>query len=122
MESSIAVFLKRWEACELPPTNLALHASALRCVSLPMRRPHAWSHGFTRATLCSKKNVYRSWPRRPAESSFESCQQYESCLGSRCKRCTTARFPLAANKNDHTMPAHTRLPSPARRRPLVLEP
>ena len=55
MESSIAVFLKRWEACELPPTNLALSVSALRCVSLSMRRPHAWSYGFTRATLFYKK-------------------------------------------------------------------
>ena len=113
MESSIAVFLKRWEACELPPTNWALSAGALRGLSLPPCAARTLGATTSPGPLYFKKNFCRSWPRRPAESSFESCQRYESCLGAHCNRCTAAHFRLATPKTiadvwRFTLERHTR--------------
>ena len=76
MESSIAVFLKRWLACELPPTE-AVHGSA-RTPAPPPALP----------TLCARPQPHPP-PRRGA-------YRFRRTLPTRCGReCRQGGWPVA---------------------------
>ena len=70
MESSIAVFLKRWLACELPPTE-AVHGSARTPApphALPILRARPQPHPTTppRSLQNPAHATNTLWPRMPA--------------------------------------------------------
>ena len=60
MESSIAVFLKRWQACELPPTGVVAGQHTKHSLSPPRAPPSVW------------------WPPAPARNRYPPTHHTQS--------------------------------------------